>query len=220
MDMAHSNVHPKRIAFYALAGAPPGVGGETVLVDMRAVYKELEAAGVPAAFASRGGVRYWKTLWSAATSQSSYTWQRFFFSQNKSEVVARVGALDPEARVSKDDTIEFSEVLPAVHAHPVTGEPLWFNGVHTNHGSYYQEADHVDTTHGVPFTTSFADGSIIPEATIAQIRATMWQHSLALRLESGDVVLVDNMLVAHGRMSWMPGALRKVLLTHFSDARW
>ena len=48
----------------------------------------------------------------------------------------------------------------------------------------------------------------------------MWQHSLALRLESGDVVLVDNMLVAHGRMSWVPGNLRKVLLTHFSDARW
>ena len=78
----------------------------------------------------------------------------------------------------------------------------------------------MDTTNGVPVTTSFGDGSAIPEATLAQIRATLWRHSLALRLESGDVVLLDNMLVAHGRMSWTPGHPRKVLLTHFSDARW
>lgn len=60
MDMAHSKAHPKRIAFFCLKGPPPGVGGETVLTDMRAVYKTLRSAGIPQAFDSRGGVAYRK----------------------------------------------------------------------------------------------------------------------------------------------------------------
>ena len=103
----------------------------------------------------------------------------------------------------------------AVHEHPTTGEPLWFNGVHTNHRSYYEEAEHIDTSDGSPMHTAFADGADIPEAMIASIRGVVWNHSVALRCQTGDVVVVDNMLAAHGRMGWVSGHPRKVLLTHF-----
>ena len=103
---------------------------------------------------------------------------------------------------------------------PPTGEPTWFNGVHTNHRSYYLEADHVDTSAGSPMDTEYADGTPIDESVIAVIRAAYWNHSVAVRMESGDLAVVDNMLASHGRMGWVPGYPRKVLLTHFSDSTW
>ena len=65
MDMAHSKVHPKRIGFFCLEGPPPGIGGETVLTDMRAVYRTLHGLGIPQGFEARGGVAYRKRLWSS-----------------------------------------------------------------------------------------------------------------------------------------------------------
>ena len=88
---------------------------------------------------------------------------------------------DPNAEVSEDGFISFSEVLPASPPHPGTGEPTWFNGVHTNHRSYYLEAQHVDTTAGSPMDTEYADGSPIDEGVIATIRAAYWNHSVAVR---------------------------------------
>ena len=63
-------------------------------------------------------------------------------------------------------------------------------------------------------------GTPIPDETIATIRAILWRSSVAIPLQSGDLVVVDNMLACHGRMSWLPGNPRKMLLTHFSDATW
>jgi len=217
MDMAHSVAHPKKIAFFCAAGPPPGVGGETVLTDMRGVYASLKAKGVPAQFEAHGGVAYRKRLWSAEHVNHTYTWQQFFFTAELSEAVDEVLKRDPHAHVDEaSGRIDFEEYLPAVFTHPTTGEPLWFNGVHTNHKSYYEEAAHVDTSDGAPMHTAFADGEEIPETTVAAIRAAMWNHSVALRCETGDVIVVDNMLASHGRMGWMSGNPRKVLLTHFS----
>lgn len=171
-------------------------------------------------FAARGGVAYQKQLWSTDKVTHAYTWQTFFFTSDLHEAKRQVVARDPNARVGDDGSISFSEVLPATPAHPITGEPTWFNGVHTNHRSYYEDAAHVDTSAGSPMDTEYADGSPIEEQTIALIRAAYWNHSVAVQMEGGDIAFVDNMLAAHGRMGWVPGHPRKVLLAHFSDATW
>jgi len=220
MDMAHSKVHPKRIAFFCLAGPPAGVGGETVLTDMRAVYRTLSALGIPQGFEARGGVAYRKQLWSAEKVSHDYTWQKFFFTTDLLEAKRQVMIRDPNAQVTEDGFISFSEILPASPPHPATGEPTWFNGVHTNHRSYYEEGKHIDTSNGSPMDTEYADGTPIDEQTIALIRAAYWNHSVALRMNDGDITFVDNMLASHGRMGWVPGNPRKVLLTHFSDSTW
>ena len=38
--------------------------------------------------------------------------------------------------------------LPAVVQHPVTGEAVWMNGIHTNHRDYFELAPHIDTSLG------------------------------------------------------------------------
>jgi len=221
-DMAHSKVHPKRIAFFALAGPPEGVGGETVLTNLRGVYAELDALGIVHQFEARGGVAYRKTLWSSANVPLSqtYTWQQFFFTSNASEAKEEVLRRDAGATMDEADVITFKEVLPAVHSHPVTGEPTWFNGVHTNHESYYVEAEHVDTTMGSPMNTEYADGTPIPEGVVSAIRAAWWNNSVAVPVVAGSLIIVDNMLAGHGRMSWVQPHPRKMLLSHFTDKTW
>lgn len=217
MDMAHSVAHPKRMSLFCAAGPPPGVGGETVLTNMRAVYRDLEAEGVVAALEARGGVAYHKRLWSSSRVNHSYTWQQFFFTDELETALAEVRKRDEGARVHEHgpDVIDFREVLPAVHHHPLSGERVWFNGVHTNHHSYYTEAAHVDTSDGPPMDTSYADGTPIADETIAAVRAAYWRNSVAVRFQTGDIAFLDNMLVSHGRMSWVPPAPRRMLLSHF-----
>lgn len=167
MDMAHTAAHPKKIAFFCAAGPPAGVGGETVLTNMRGVSASLQALGLPEEFAAHGGVAYRKRLWSTEHVSHSFTWQQFFFTDHLSGALEAVRKRDPNAKVIDDatDVIEFEETLAAVHSHPTTGEALWFNGVHTNHKSYYEEALHIDTSDGSPMHTAYADGEEIPETT-------------------------------------------------------
>ncbi|KAJ1618183.1 hypothetical protein T492DRAFT_917086 [Pavlovales sp. CCMP2436] len=43
----------------------------------------------------------------------------------------------------------------------------------------------------------------------------MWGRAVAVTLQTGDIVIVDNLLAAHGRLGWTPGVPRMMLLNHF-----
>lgn len=222
MSMAHSPKFPMNIAYFCEEAAENVEGGEMVLTNMRAVMKDLEAEGVPDLFESHGGVLYSKLLWSEA-NREDFTWQKRYFAETKAEVEAQLsdGVGNHEVNSwewQEDDTLVCHTILPATLVHPCTGERMWFNGVHTNHRSYYDSAPHIDTSRGMPMDTSFADGTRLPDELVEKVRATMWKHSLAIPLEAGDVVIVDNIICGHGHMSYTKGVARKLLLAHFSDS--
>ena len=65
------------------------------------------------------------------------------------------------------------------------------------------------------FTRAGANVTLSAGNTVATSSNDTWENSVAVRLQSGDLVVVDNYLASHGRMSWVPPNPRKVLLTHF-----
>ena len=67
-----------------------------------------------------------------------------------------------------------------------------------------------------PYDTTYGDGDEIDDATLTEIRADIWNSCVALALETGDVVGVDNFLTGHGRISWDPSVQRRMLLQHFT----
>jgi hypothetical protein len=97
---------------------------------------------------------------------------------------------------------------------------VWFNGVHTNHRSYYDDARHIDTTQGPPMDTLFGTGEPIPADVLQTVRSTIWRNAVPIRLHQHDLLLVDNLVVGHGRMRWQEGLPREIWQTHFdySDA--
>src|SRR6185295_14100684 len=88
--------------------------------------------------------------------------------------------------------------------HPNTGEEVWFN-----HAAFF----HVSTLdpivrdvlletigeENLPNNTYYGDGSPIESSVLEEIRAAYAQEIVAFPWQEGDILMLDNMLVAHGR---------------------
>ncbi|KAF2682277.1 Clavaminate synthase-like protein [Lentithecium fluviatile CBS 122367] len=97
-------------------------------------------------------------------------------------------------------------VLPAIRPHPRTGLPAFFN----NAVSWFLKAvdagtvdpPHVDRYGQYRLPAYYGDGSLIPreyfESAVQFIRETR----AAVRWEKGNVLLLDNHAVQHGREPW------------------
>ena len=62
---------------------------------------------------------------------------------------------------------------------------------------------------GLPRQTYFGDGSKIPDNTLSAIRAAFAREATQFPWQSGDILLLDNMQMAHGRRAFT--GPRKVL---------
>jgi alpha-ketoglutarate-dependent taurine dioxygenase len=91
--------------------------------------------------------------------------------------------------------------------HPRTGEPLWFNHVHLFHPSNL-DGEMRDALHrqlgaaALPRNVHFGDGAPIPDSDVVAVRRSYDAHALAFAWRAGDVLLLDNFLVVHGRHSF------------------
>ena len=52
----------------------------------------------------------------------------------------------------------------------------------------------------MPVQILYGDGTPIPPDEMAEIRRATWDHSVLFRWKKGDVLVLDNILTAHGRM--------------------
>jgi alpha-ketoglutarate-dependent taurine dioxygenase len=62
----------------------------------------------------------------------------------------------------------------------------------------------------MPQTSFFGDDSPIDVAVLKHIRETMFKQATVFPWREGDVMMVDNILVCHGRMPF--SGQRKILL--------
>jgi len=218
MDKAHQSDFPETIFFAMMVELPLGAGGETIVTNMRAVTSDLRERGIIECFEKKGGVLYEKTFWSAENSDvqmKGFTWQSAFCAEDKASVESKLSISGAKWNWLDDGILRVSNIEPVCKPHRLSGEALWFNGVHTNNSSYYLHAKHIETSRGVPMDTYFGNHEAIPAELMAEIRGCFWRHSVPLRLRTRDLLVVDNMIAAHGRMSWPDGLQRKLTLTHF-----
>jgi len=92
----------------------------------------------------------------------------------------------------------------AISRHPRTGVPVWFNQAHLFHPSALDKKTQKllrDTfkEEDFPRNVFYGDGSRIEEADLASIRNAFEMEQVTFQWEVGDVLLVDNMRVSHGR---------------------
>jgi alpha-ketoglutarate-dependent taurine dioxygenase len=128
-EMSFTKAPPRRI-FFACLRAPEGPGGETPIVDFRAVLRDLHPE-VRERF-TRLGVRNVRNYDGPETGKSLDLWKlkrwdEMFRTTDRAEVerVARENGFEavwkPRGRLALINT------QPAVRVHPETGEPVWFN---------------------------------------------------------------------------------------------
>lgn len=88
--------------------------------------------------------------------------------------------------------------------HPRTGEAVFFNQLALHHPSCLdpdtrQSLEALYGEAGLPRNVYWGDGSVIPDEVVTEVREVMDREALVFTWQEGDVLVTDNMLVAHAR---------------------
>jgi alpha-ketoglutarate-dependent taurine dioxygenase len=96
----------------------------------------------------------------------------------------------------------------AVRVHPVTGDRVWFNQVQLHHPSFL-EADERQAMlslfgeNGLPRNVVYGDGTPIPDEVMHQVGELYDRLAVSFTWQKADMVMLDNMLVAHSRSTYV-----------------
>lgn len=210
-ELSYSSRWPARLFFCCVT--PPAAGGETPLADSRLILARLPDR-VRDAFVA-GQVKYIRNLHGGRGFGPS--WQATFETDRREDVEAFCRATDTDAQWHADGSLTVTQVQPATRRHPRTGEEVWFNQADQFHPSTHPKAvfDSLVTLYGreelMPQTATFGDGRPIDVAMLEDVRRTVREETRVFPWERGDLLMIDNMLVCHGRRPFTPP--RKILLS-------
>jgi alpha-ketoglutarate-dependent taurine dioxygenase len=200
-EQSYNLIFPLRIAFCCLQ--PAAAGGATPIADTRRVLARLPTA-VREAFA-RDGYALIRNYGLGA----GLGWQEAFQTsvRDRVEDYCRDQGIAYEWR--PDGGLRTRQVRPVIARHPETGELAWFNHLTFFHLSSLPSAvrDQVlaEFAEGdLPTHTCRADATPIDASTLDALHAAYEAETIHFTWERGDLLLLDNMLMAHGRAAYTP----------------
>lgn len=195
-ELSHALNWPMKIIFFCLL--PAETGGETPLADCRAIFQALKPATIE--LFRQKGIRYVRNI----REGFGLSWQDVFRTEDRAIAESFCAENDIELIWKTEQACTISWVRPAIHTHPATGEELWFNHSYFfNAGSLSDEVrDYIGDAENLPFQTSFGDGSPIGPDVVAELSEAYAAATFKFPYEQGDILLVDNMRLAHGRSSF------------------
>jgi alpha-ketoglutarate-dependent taurine dioxygenase len=216
-EQSYARDWPMKIWFHCQIAAAQG--GETPIADSRQVYQRVDA-GIRRRFSERG-LLYVRNYGNGL----DVPWQRVFDTNDPAVVEAYCTAHAIAHEWTDDGELRTRQVAQAVAHHPRTHDPVWFNQAHLFHLSALEPSvreallEAVDADQ-LPRNVYYGDGSAIEDSVLDEIRAVYAELQVVFPWQAGDVVMLDNMLVAHGRTPFT-GA-RKVIVAmaepHGADA--
>lgn len=196
-ESSHLHSWPRKINFFCMVVAREG--GRTPIVDLRMVYKALDPE-VRRKFEDKG-IMYVRNF----SPGVDVPWQRFFHTEDKSAVEAQCKQAGMTAEWTHGgETLRVSQVCRAVAEHPVTGEKTFFNQVQLHHVHCLDEAVResllsIFSRQDLPRHAYFGDGSEIEDSVMDHVGEIYERNAVRFQWQAGDMVTLDNMLVAHAR---------------------
>jgi len=210
-EYAYSQKFPSRLYFCCVV--EPGKGGETPLADNRRILKKLDP-GIVDEFRTRR-IKYLRNLHGG--NGFGLSWQAAFQTTDKSAVEAYCRDMLIDYEWKADGGLRLENTFESVIKHPRTGEEVWFNQAPQFHPSDYPRDiyesllnSYRDREDELPQTSLFGDNKQIEISKLKHIRETMFKEATVNPWRQGDVVMLDNVLVCHGRMPF--SGPRKILL--------
>lgn len=196
-ELSYSSRWPARLLFFCAVA--PATGGATPVVDGVRWLEALDE-DVRAAFA--GGVRYRQNLHDGYGLGKS--WQETFETDSRADVEAFLAGSDSEWSWTDDGGLRIEQLRPATTKHPVTGAEVWFNQSDQWHPAALgdetaRELAEILPAEELPQSVVFADGAPIPDDYAVQVRDRGLECAVDVDWRAGDLLLIDNVLVGHGR---------------------
>jgi alpha-ketoglutarate-dependent taurine dioxygenase len=206
-EHAYSRRWPMKLWFFSMQVADDG--GETPIADSRKIYQRLPAE-IKDCF-ERKGLMYVRNYGTGL----DLAWEDVFQTTSRPAVEDYCRAAGIEFEWIGEDQLRTRQRCQVSAEHPETGEMVWFNQAHLFHISRLpvETRDYLRSSFAeedLPRNVYFADGSVIEPEMISEILRVYEQEAVVFRWRAGDVLLIDNMLTAHGRKPF--GGKRRVVV--------
>jgi alpha-ketoglutarate-dependent taurine dioxygenase len=214
-EQSYNATFPMRIYFCCLL--PAQEGGETPIADARRIFQHIDPR-IRETFI-RKNYLYVRNF----VGGFGLSWQTAFQTTERRvvEEYCRENEIDFEWR--DGHRLRTSQLRRAAAAHPVTGQMTWFN-----HATFF----HITTLNpqvrerllaefgeeDLPNNTYYGDGSPIEPAVMEELRRAYLVEKIRFGWRGGDILMLDNMLVAHGREPFV--GPRQVVVGMANQSRW
>ena len=195
-ECAYQRTWPMRLFF--LSVTPAASGGETPIADTVRITARIDA-GIRERF-RRQGVLYVRNY----RKGLDVPWQTVFQTSDRAEVARFCGGEGIEVEWRSGDWLRTRQVCQALATHPQTGQEIWMNQAHLFHVSSLEPRVRerllrICSADELPRNTYYGDGTPIDLDTLEHIRDAFRSEEVTFPWQAGDVLVVDNMLVSHGR---------------------
>lgn len=156
-------------------------------------------------------------------------WEEVFGMSSRADVEAELSREGQGFTWRGDDELQIVNKTEAVEKHPQTGDKIWFNHLMVFHWSifsaeYYRVFRRLGNIRyllyswvawllrfffldlrgpdKVGFHTFFGDGSSIPQGHVTHVHDVVHRNMVFNRWQRGDVLMIDNFRVSHGRQPY------------------
>lgn len=185
-----------KISFFCRVA--PKSGGQTPLADTRKILARLKPEIRESFF--RKKYRYLRNF----ADGLGLPWQEAFQTRDKTEVEAYCRRNSISWEWHSGNRLRTWQVRRAIHKHPGTGAPVWFN-----HCTFFHVTTSPETIReklirefedrDLPNQTFYGDGQPIEAEVLEHLRAAYLKEKVLFDWREGDILIVDNMLTSHGR---------------------
>jgi alpha-ketoglutarate-dependent taurine dioxygenase len=197
-ELSYARGWPLKIWFGCLTA--PAQGGETPIADSRKVFATLSTQLRERFMRKR--VMYVRNYGDGL----GLAWQKVFNTQDKTVVEEHCRRTGMSFEWMENGNLRTRQVSQSCIKHPKTREMLWFNQAHVHHLSSLDKslrdsvlAVYEATDYPLDINACYGDGSPIEPAVIEQIHDAYREASVTFTWQEGDILMLDNMLMAHAR---------------------
>jgi alpha-ketoglutarate-dependent taurine dioxygenase len=199
-EHSYSRTLPLKLFFFCRTPAPQG--GQTPIADCRRILQRISP---------RTREKFIEKKWQYVRNFGhgfGLPWETVFQTDDKTvvEEYCRKAAIEVEWR--DGNRLRTRQVRPAIALHPRTGDLVWFN-----HATFFHVSTLDPTMRAVllsefkdadlPNNTYYGDGSPIEPEVLDELREAYLAELVTFEWQQGDVVLLDNLLTAHSRNSYV-----------------
>ncbi len=206
-ESSHLPRWPQKQFFFCLKKSQEG--GETPLMDCREICRRLDPE-LLAKFESRG-LMYVRNFLEGV----DVSWQNFFHTTDRAVVEENCRQEGMECEWTGENNLRIRQHSRAVIKHPKTGETAFFNQVQLHHVSCLDAATReslrsIFKEEDLPRNVYYGDGSPIEDEVMDTLNRLYWEIAVSAPWQEGDLIMLDNMLVAHARNPYV--GPRKILV--------